>query len=159
MNDSPATPQPRQRATISKSRRWRLMRRDGFRCRWCGIGADEAGVVLELDHIVAFSLGGTEDDDNLATACERCNHGKAASGLRPSEVDLLLRSIGKELFDAGLPLGAVNRITSAAAALGLPPHDVALGWAERYREDKPSDPQGLSDIVSDLAAMIRPRAT
>lgn len=155
-DDTP--PAPRQRSAITKSRRWRLMRRDGFRCRWCGVGADEAGVVLELDHIIAFSRGGSDDDDNLATACERCNQGKSDSDIRPSEVDLLLITIGRELFDAGLSLGALNRIVDAAARLGLPPNDLAIGWVEGYHEDRPDDPQGLDDVVSDLLAIMRPKA-
>lgn len=150
-------PPARQRSSISKARRWRLMRRDGFRCRWCGVGADEAGVVLELDHIVAFARGGSDEDDNLATACERCNQGKSDSEIRPSEVDLLLHAIGRELFDAGLALGAVNRIAVAASRLGLPPNDIAIGWVEGYHEGRPDDLQGLDGITSDLLAIIRSR--
>lgn len=146
----------RTRTPITKSRRWRLMRRDGFRCRYCGVAADEAGVVLELDHAVAWSRGGSDSDDNLVTACERCNQGKSDSDLRPSEVDQLLNTIGRELAAAGLPLGAVNRITKAAQDLGLPPNEVAIGWHEVYFDARPdSDEVDVWSFTDDLVDMVR----
>jgi 5-methylcytosine-specific restriction endonuclease McrA len=34
-------------------------------------------VVLEVDHVVPRSRGGTDDPDNLITSCQDCNRGKA----------------------------------------------------------------------------------
>jgi hypothetical protein len=69
---------------------WRLrfltMRRDGFRCRACGASpATDAGVRLEVDHIVAWSNGGETIQRNLQTLCQRCNGGKSDLNWRTSE--------------------------------------------------------------------------
>ena len=58
--------------------RFRVLARDGFRCRVCGRSpAVEAGVLLHVDHIIAWSAGGSSTLDNLQTLCDRCNLGKA----------------------------------------------------------------------------------
>jgi hypothetical protein len=58
--------------------RFRVMLRDGFRCRMCGRSpAVEAGVLLHIDHVVAWADGGATTLGNLQTLCERCNLGKS----------------------------------------------------------------------------------
>ena len=42
----------------------------------CGRPSTE--VVLEVDHVVALALGGTDELSNLATLCRDCNGGKSA---------------------------------------------------------------------------------
>lgn len=64
---------------LSKRRRFDVLKRDEFSCQYCG--AHPPSVVLEVDHIDPVSLGGTDDIDNLITACFDCNRGKAASPL------------------------------------------------------------------------------
>lgn len=64
-----------QRAIVSDSLRYDIMRRDGFRCCICGATAKD-GVNLEVDHIIPISKGGQSTMDNLQTLCERCNRGK-----------------------------------------------------------------------------------
>jgi len=50
----------------------RIFTRDNHICQYCG--SDDH---LECDHIVPFSKGGSEDDDNLLTACRACNRRKS----------------------------------------------------------------------------------
>ena len=45
--------------------------RDGWRCRYCG--AEVADARVTLDHVIPQSGGGSDDSDNLATACHACN--------------------------------------------------------------------------------------
>ncbi len=70
-----------RRTGISASLRWHVFARDGFRCRYCGSQAGDADVVLHADHLVSVADGGTNEYDNLLTACQRCNGGKGARSL------------------------------------------------------------------------------
>lgn len=63
---------------------WRLrylvLRRDKFSCRACGASpAISAGVILNIDHIIPWSKGGTTEEGNLQALCEQCNIGKGAA--------------------------------------------------------------------------------
>lgn len=49
-----------------------VFERDKYTCSYCG----KVGEKLELDHIIPFSKGGSDDIDNLTTACRRCNRQK-----------------------------------------------------------------------------------
>lgn len=62
--------------TISPVLRFEVLRRDDFRCRYCGRRAPD--VVLHLDHIVPWSAGGRTTLENLRAACYDCNIGKGA---------------------------------------------------------------------------------
>jgi hypothetical protein len=63
------------RRSVSQSRRYAILDRDGFRCRYCGSTAAD-GKTLHVDHIVPVSHGGSNDDSNLCAACSDCNLGK-----------------------------------------------------------------------------------
>lgn len=57
--------------------RFKVMRRDGYKCVHCGASpANEPGVELHIDHIVAWSKGGETQFENLQTLCSKCNFGK-----------------------------------------------------------------------------------
>ena len=66
----------RERAAMSDSLRYKVFKRDGYRCRICGATAAD-GVKLEVDHIYPVSLGGKTELSNLQTLCYRCNRGKS----------------------------------------------------------------------------------
>lgn len=46
-----------------------LLRRDAFRCQYCGRG----DLPLTVDHMLPRSRGGEDSWENLITACHRCN--------------------------------------------------------------------------------------
>lgn len=52
--------------------RTRIFARDDYTCQYCG----KRGVRLECDHVIPVSKGGGHDDENLVTACFRCNRSK-----------------------------------------------------------------------------------
>lgn len=52
--------------------RKRIFERDNYTCRYCGAHR----VRLECDHVMPLSRGGSNDDDNLATACRTCDRSK-----------------------------------------------------------------------------------
>lgn len=58
--------------------RFRVMKRDNFSCRACGASpALNPGLVLHIDHVKPWSMGGDTIEENLQTLCEHCNLGKS----------------------------------------------------------------------------------
>lgn len=49
---------------------WAVYHRDGFKCRYCGRGP---GIPLTVDHLVLWEEGGPNTEDNLVSACRKCN--------------------------------------------------------------------------------------
>lgn len=67
----------RKRAYSTNVKAWKLLtkiifQRDNFTCQYCG----KIGGKLECDHIVPFSQGGSDEIENLITACQKCNRSK-----------------------------------------------------------------------------------
>lgn len=50
----------------------RVFARDNYTCQYCG----EHGKRLECDHVVPVARGGSHQDENLVTACFKCNRSK-----------------------------------------------------------------------------------
>jgi hypothetical protein len=77
---------------ISKALRFRILARDGFKCRYCGAKAPD--VHLRVDHFIARADGGGNGEENLVTACFDCNAGKSdrkITGLRNPIVNVTNR--------------------------------------------------------------------
>jgi Homing endonuclease associated repeat/HNH endonuclease len=67
----------RSRREVSDRQRFRILVRDGFRCKACGLSPlAQPGVELHVDHILPWSKGGETTDDNLESKCKQCNLGK-----------------------------------------------------------------------------------
>jgi hypothetical protein len=66
--------------------RFLVLERDNFTCQYCGRKAPE--VILEIDHIIPKNYNGTDDIDNLITACRDCNYGKFDS-IKMAKVECL----------------------------------------------------------------------
>lgn len=76
------------RTSVPKRLRFKVMRRDGYRCRLCGMTRDD-GVTLEVDHILAVANGGQTEESNLWTLCRPCNSGKSDLPLNQADEDRL----------------------------------------------------------------------
>ncbi len=66
-----------ERAKLTPSMRYNILKRDHFRCQICGSSSSD-GVKLHVDHIVPVSRGGKTEPSNLRTLCDRCNLGKSS---------------------------------------------------------------------------------
>ena len=55
-------------------KRFEVLKANNFKCSYCGISANE--MRIEVDHIIPRSKGGTNELNNLTTACWKCNEGK-----------------------------------------------------------------------------------
>lgn len=90
-----------KRQNTGKRLRFEVFNRDGFTCQYCG--AQPPDVLLVVDHITPASHGGTTTIENLITACEPCNQGKADKELgqvapRP-DADLLYLTTQQEIAE------------------------------------------------------------
>ena len=65
------------RNPISPALRFKVLKRDKYVCQYCGACGPK--VEVEVDHKIPVSRGGTDDIDNLITACFKCNRGKGVS--------------------------------------------------------------------------------
>jgi len=63
------------RKPISKKIRFEVLKRDSFKCQYCGACAPD--VLLQVDHINPVAKGGDNDIINLITSCIKCNQGKS----------------------------------------------------------------------------------
>jgi 5-methylcytosine-specific restriction endonuclease McrA len=90
-----------------------LMRRDNYRCAYCGRRAET------IDHVVPRSRGGQHIWENCVASCTICNHRKA---------DRLLTELGWTLAEPpAVPRGAHWRLVGAQ-------HDGDPQWAAYLRE-------------------------
>lgn len=96
-----STPSPRLRKSTGKRLRFEVFKRDFFTCQYCG--SQPPDVVLVVDHITPVVAGGETAIDNLITACEACNQGKADKPLTTRQVrpdaDLLYLETQQEIAE------------------------------------------------------------
>lgn len=59
---------------LGNKKRFDVFKRDGFICQYCG--GHPPDKILECDHVIPVSKGGTDDINNLVTSCFECNRGK-----------------------------------------------------------------------------------
>ncbi|HVM29562.1 MAG TPA: HNH endonuclease [Candidatus Limnocylindrales bacterium] len=71
---SVVSPAARRRETISDEVKMFVWKRDGGACVKCG---DRQ--LLEFDHIIPFSKGGSNTARNLQLLCQRCNRAKTGN--------------------------------------------------------------------------------
>ena len=64
--------------SVSTRTRFEVFKRDGFACQYCGRHKDQDAVKLHVDHVIPVKEGGGDEMENLVTACQDCNLGKAA---------------------------------------------------------------------------------
>jgi 5-methylcytosine-specific restriction endonuclease McrA len=77
---APLAGEIRKRVQFSPEVKKAVWVRDGGRCRHCGISDDEAmrryGEHLHYDHVVPFSRGGSDSEQNCQLLCRGCDLAK-----------------------------------------------------------------------------------
>jgi len=66
----------KSRRNIPLGLRYKVLKKDGFKCVACGQSASD-GAKLHIDHKMPFSLGGLTEINNLQTLCSECNISKS----------------------------------------------------------------------------------
>jgi hypothetical protein len=84
-------------------------------CIWCLRSKREHGVTLTLDHVVPYSLGGTNRVSNLVVACKVCNCQRK---------DRSIQSFAERLCGVGPQAAAILRRIEESRAIPLTRADV-----------------------------------
>lgn len=117
--------------------RWLILERDSFTCQYCGQSAPN--VVLHVDHKIAVADGGTDDENNLVSACSACNLGKEAARWRVPVVSVRKAACVPEPRQPRISLASKvidlrqgdSSLTAAQIALelGCSPDTVRRSWS------------------------------
>nr|WP_274637461.1 HNH endonuclease [Microbacterium bovistercoris] len=78
-----------------------VLRRDGFRCAYCG------GHAATIDHVQPRSRGGADSWENLVACCQRCNNTKGDR--TPQEMSWRLRVIPRPPRGAHWTVRGIDR--------------------------------------------------
>lgn len=160
-----------ERQSLPANVRFDVLRRDDFRCRFCeGKPGNDR---LHVDHLIPWSLGGSDHPDNLTTACDRCNIGKSARTLIPRamlarpDVDsagyVLWKQFGDwnvEVVEDGIIKGEIpvagGRVDGPGVIVNHAPHrdyywwplhrSFEMDWAEHISHKNWGDEKTLSDL-------------
>lgn len=99
---------------------WAVYMRDSYRCRYCG----REGIPMTVDHLVLWEEGGPSIEDNLVTACRKCN--KARGNTQYAD---WLMSPYYARVSANLPGKVINANQVVAATLD----NIPRRYSERSR--------------------------
>jgi hypothetical protein len=110
-----------------------VRRRAGQRCEYCRLHQEHSELIHHVEHIVAKQHGGSDDPDNLALACHRCNlhKGPNLTGIDPrtEEVVPLFHPRRNRWFDhfafEGVRINGISAIGRATV------HVLAMNDARR----------------------------
>lgn len=127
-----------KRLPISKALRFAIFARDRFTCQYCGERAPD--VILHVDHIYPVAAGGTNEADNLITACEACNLGKGAAILdgeagHEMAIACAMMLAACQRFNDNMPPDAFDILCDFSRMGGPRPHLIGLvrradSWVE-----------------------------
>jgi len=59
--------------TVNDATKKLVRQRAKFLCEYCHSSEEASAALFPVDHIIPQSLKGSDDPDNLALACQRCN--------------------------------------------------------------------------------------
>jgi len=90
------------RERVQQLGRFLILKRDDFRCAYCGKQALEDGAGLHLDHVVPRIAGGRDIASNLITSCAECNLSKHAELLTPRQTARYLAEIQRRNEQSGI---------------------------------------------------------
>jgi hypothetical protein len=83
---------------------WKVYKRDDYKCRYCGVD----GTPLTVDHLVLWEVGGPTIEENLLTACRKCNKVRGnlsyKEWLEHPRYKMLSQNLTQEIRDKNLQL-------------------------------------------------------
>lgn len=131
------------RTPIAPGIRWKVLARDGFRCRYCGAMGGDA--VLVVDHAHPVARGGRNNIDNLITACEPCNQGKS------DRLTMSIPEVQEYVDTAETMTGWLCDAFCKEAGVSWPPSFEALSYVVSHVETYAE----AEDVVRCVASQVR----
>jgi hypothetical protein len=109
---------------LAKTTRTRIELRDGFKCVYCGetVLPGEA----TIDHVLASELGGSNDPNNLVTACVHCNSAKQTKSVA---------AFVEYLNEMGVDTKGLRRRVRNATRRKLPRLPRGIGDGRQFRRE------------------------
>jgi hypothetical protein len=99
--------------------RLEILKRDRFTCSYCG--AHPPDVLLEIDHVIPKAAGGSDDPENLVTACWDCNRGKGDrlldEGGHPTVSAKTVAQMEERLEQAKAYVELLNQLSNVASVM------------------------------------------
>lgn len=121
--------------------RYEILKRDRFTCSYCG--AHPPDVLLEIDHVIPKAAGGSDDPDNLITACWDCNRGKGDrlldEGGRPAVSAKTVEQMEERLSQAKAYVDLLNQLSHVADGMVA---RVTEEWARAFNASIVEEPSG-----------------
>jgi len=138
-----------KRKSTGKRLRFEVFKRDHFTCQYCGAQPPDA--VLVADHITPVASGGGNEMENLITACETCNQGKAhkpltEKSIRP-DADLMYLETQQEIAELQRFQAAKAKRDAALAAVAEQFEDTWTTYANGAIDWQPARSITLSLIT------------
>jgi hypothetical protein len=81
---------------VSKNVSWRVFKRDGYACRYCG----DDDTPLTVDHLILWENGGPDTEANLVAACKQCNKARGNTSYEDWLNDWKYTKVSKNLTQA-----------------------------------------------------------
>ena len=127
-----------------------ILERDGGKCQACGgVPAPGNTVELQLDHVVPYSLGGSDAAGNLQVLCQACNVHKSAVPLTSVRLDMVLGLVAGRNVVAGIP---AERLIKGSHTRGTYPRASSL--AQELSHVAALERSQVSERVKDARVIV-----
>lgn len=144
---------------ISKTLRFAVLKRDGFKCSYCGVGADSTE--LQVDHVIPKALGGMDIIANLRTACRDCNIGKGATPLVPDspsaarDLQIAIRPIKRaQIEESNIYFGATTGAEDQAPEFGYYINRLTDLTDKYFSNTQPAPSDVVRKYVGDIKSLM-----
>ena len=100
--------------------RFYVLERDKFTCQYCGSKAPD--VALEIDHILPRAKGGGDNEENLTTACYKCNRGKRdiiIESVKARDIEKLKKNYKEKTSHVRIRSALLKRVKISAYGKGM----------------------------------------
>jgi hypothetical protein len=127
--------------SLSVRTRFEVFKRDRFTCQYCG--QTPPAVLLEVDHVIPRSVGGSDEMDNLITSCQDCNRGKSDKLLEEGSRPAISRATIEDLEERVAQAQAYAELMQTYNVLADKQYWMFIDqWADAFNAKREEDGKG-----------------